>query len=407
MKKRIAVTGTGAWSPLGNTRDAAMASFRSLQNSVSVQSEILGSFRNFNTTLGAVVRESLPAYPRKKTRTMGRVGILAAAATEDALKDAGFLESPDLTNGRTGVACGTSGGAFPAMEDMARFIAEKDMVNLKGSTYPLLMPHSAAVNLSIFFGVTGMVIATSVACASGSQALCYGRDAILLGREDAMICCGAEEFSPFSAGVFDALFQTSPGTDPSKSPRPFDRSRDGIVVGEGAGSLLIEDWDHAMARGAVPLAEIAGAASNSDAVHITSPDASGMERCMRMALDDAGLPPEAIGYVNGHGTGTELGDIAESEATYRVFGRGVPFSAFKCYMGHTLGAAGALETVYSVMMQREGWFAPNLNLSDPDPRCADLDYITGQGRAIDAEYIMVNNFAFGGVNTSLVIRRAG
>ena len=407
MKKRIAVTGTGAWSPLGNTNAAAMAAFRSLRNCVSVQSEVLGSYQNFNTSLGAVVSESLPPYPRKKTRTMGRVGTLAAAATEDALRSGGFLESPDLRNGRTGVAYGTSGGSFAAMEDVSRFIAGKDMINLHGSTYPLLMPHSVAVNLSIFFGVTGSVIATSVACASGSQALCYGRDAILLGREDAMLCGGAEEYSPFFVGVFDALFQTSQGTDPSRSPRPFDRSRDGIVAGEGAGTLLIEDWDHAIARGARPLAEIVGAASNSDAVHITSPDSAGMERCMRMALDDAGLPPSAIGYVNGHGTGTELGDIAESQATYSVFGHGVPFSAFKCYMGHTLGAAGALETIYSILMQREGWFAPNLNLTEPDSRCGDLDYITGSGREIDAEYIMVNNFAFGGVNTSLVIRKAG
>ena len=220
-----------------------------------------------------------------------------------------------------------------------------------------------------------------------------------------MLCGGAEEFSPFSVGVFDALFQTSRAEDPSLAPRPFDRSRDGIVVGEGAGTVILEEYESARARGANICAEVAGFASPSDATHITAPSADGMERCMRKALLDAGLSPSDIGYVNGHGTGTELGDIAESQATVRVFGDKVPFSAIKSYMGHTLGAAGALETVYSILMQRDGWLAPNLNLTDPDPRCGGLDYITGEGRSADAEFVMINNFAFGGVNTSLILRK--
>ena len=321
---------------------------------------------------------------------MGRIGVLAAAASEDALRDAGLLDDPVLTSGDTGIAYGSSGGSSAAFSDVAGFESNRDVVYLKGSTYVTMMPHTVPVNLSIFFGITGQIVPTSVACASGSMAIGYGRDMMLLGREKVMLCGGAEEFSPFSVGVFDAL---------------FDKSRDGIVVGEGAGTVILEEYESARARGANICAEVAGFASTSDATHITAPSADGMERCMRKALADAGLPPSAIGYVNGHGTGTELGDIAESQATARVFGDRVPFSAIKSYMGHTLGAAGALETIYSALMQREGWLAPNLNLTEPDPRCGELDYITGEGRSADAEFVMVNNFAFGGVNTSLILRK--
>ena len=405
-RKRIVITGMGAWSPLGNTMEKAFSALRSLRNRVELQDGVLGAYRNFNTRLGAVVHEDLPSYPRKKIRTMGRIGVLAAAASEDALRDAGLLDDPVLTSGDTGIAYGSSGGSSAAFGDVAGFESNRDVVYLKGSTYVTMMPHTVPVNLSIFFGITGQIVPTSVACASGSMAIGYGRDMMLLGRERVMLCGGAEEFSPFSVGVFDALFQTSRAEDPSLAPRPCDRSRDGIVVGEGAGTVILEEYESARARGAKIYAEVAGFATNSDATHITAPSADGMERCMRRALADAGLPPSAIGYVNGHGTGTELGDIAESQATARVFGSKVPFSAIKSYMGHTLGAAGALETVCTVLMQREGWLAPNLNLTDPDPRCGELDYITGEGRSSDAEFVMINNFAFGGVNTSLILRKA-
>ena len=220
-----------------------------------------------------------------------------------------------------------------------------------------------------------------------------------------MVAGGAEELSPFTVGVFDAMFVASQCNDsPELTPKPFDRKRDGIVVGEGAGTLILEDYEHAVARGAKIYGEIVGFATNCDAAHITNPSSEYMEKCMRTALSNAGLKPEDIGYVNAHGTGTSSGDIAESTATYRVFGKNVPVSTLKSYMGHTLGAAGALEAEMTLLMQRQGWFAPNLNLTEPDPLCGDLDYITGTGRTLSAEYAMSNNFAFGGVNTSLIFR---
>jgi 3-oxoacyl-[acyl-carrier-protein] synthase II len=209
-----------------------------------------------------------------------------------------------------------------------------------------------------------------------------------------------------NAAVFDVMFATSKRNhEPDRTPRPFDRHRDGLVVGEGAGTFVLEELEHARARGARIYAELVGFGTNGDGTHITNPDVRGMQTVMELALKDAGLAPGDVGYVNAHGTATEAGDIAESEATYRVFGDRVPISSLKSFLGHTLGAGGALEAWISIMMLREDWFAPTLNLDEPDPRCAPLDYVRGAARELRVEHVMSNNFAFGGVNTSLIFTR--
>lgn len=221
-----------------------------------------------------------------------------------------------------------------------------------------------------------------------------------------MLAGGAEELDATEAAVFDTLFATSVRNDtPELTPRPFDAKRDGLVLGEGAGTLVLEELEHAKARGARIHAEILGFGTNSDGTHVTQPQPATMAQAMRLALDDAGLPPEAIEYVNAHGTATDHGDVAESAATRQVLGERVPISSLKSYMGHTLGACGALEAWLTVEMMRAGWFAPTLNLEQPDPACAPLDYIVGDGRELQAEIVMSNNFAFGGINTSLIFRR--
>lgn len=222
-----------------------------------------------------------------------------------------------------------------------------------------------------------------------------------------MVAGGSEELDASDAAIFDTLFATSTeyNDQPKLTPRPFDAGRDGLVIGEGGGALILEELEHAQARGAKIYAEVVGFANNSDGAHITSPQSEMMAQCMRMALDDAGLKPEDIGYVNAHGTATDRGDAAESAATYEVFGNRVPVSTLKSYMGHTLGACGALEAWMSIEMMRNGWFAPNLNLTEVAQDCAPLDYITNTPREIDTEYIMSNNFAFGGINTSLIFKR--
>jgi 3-oxoacyl-[acyl-carrier-protein] synthase II len=206
--------------------------------------------------------------------------------------------------------------------------------------------------------------------------------------------------------VFDTLYATSTRNDePHLTPRPFDVARDGLVVGEGAATLVLEDYDHAMARGAHIHAEIVGFGCNSDGAHMTQPTAATMALAMQFALQDAQLAADAIAYVNAHGTSTDRGDVAESHATAQTFGERMPISSLKSYVGHTLGACGALEAWWTIEMMKRNWYAPTLNLTDVDPACAPLDYIIGKGRTIDAEHVMSNNFAFGGINTSLIFRR--
>jgi len=221
-----------------------------------------------------------------------------------------------------------------------------------------------------------------------------------------MIVGGADELSVAEAAVFDTLFATSTRNDaPETTPRPFDRNRDGLVIGEGAATLVLEEFEHAKARGATIYAEVAGFGTNSDGDHATQPSPATMAAAMRLALEDAHLPPTAIGFVNGHGTATEWGDIAESRATVEVFGQRIAIHTLQSFLGHTLGACGAIEAWLGVAMMREGWFAPTANLVNVDDRCAILDYVIGEGRRLEIEYLMSNNFAFGGINTSLIFKR--
>jgi 3-oxoacyl-[acyl-carrier-protein] synthase II len=269
-----------------------------------------------------------------------------------------------------------------------------------------MMSHTTAVNVSLFFGLRGRLIPTSSACTSGSQAIGYAYEAIRHGYQKAMVAGGGEELSVTEAAVFDTMYATSLVNDhPERSPRPFDKARDGLVIGEGAGTLVLEEWEFAKARGAPMLAEVVGFSTNCDATHVTQPNVETMQVCLAGALRSAGIDAAAIGYVNAHGTATDQGDVAESVATNRVLGPKVPTSTLKSYLGHTLGACGAVEAWLALEMMNEGWFAPNLNLDELDPRCAPLDYLTGPGCALEIEFLMTNNFAFGGVNTSLVFKR--
>ncbi len=221
-----------------------------------------------------------------------------------------------------------------------------------------------------------------------------------------MVAGGTEELCAPQAAVFDTLFATSTKNDsPARTPRPFDVNRDGLVIGEGAATLILEEFKHARSRGATPLAEIVGFGTNCDGTHITQPSKDTMRIAMELSLQDANLSPAAVGYLSAHGTATELGDIAESRASNEIFGSRIPVSAFKSFTGHTLGACGGMEAWLGVEMMNAGWFHPTANLDEIDPQCSDLDYIQGEARLLDCEYIMSNNFAFGGINTSLIFKR--
>jgi 3-oxoacyl-[acyl-carrier-protein] synthase II len=405
--KRVVVTGFGSLSPLGHDWDSVRARLKGLRNVIQKMPE-WAQYEGLNTRLGALVAPfALPAhYNRKTMRSMGRNAVMAVRAAELALEDSGLLGDPLVKSGRMGVSCGSSAGSTKSMCDFGNMINNKTVEGINATTYIKMMSHTAPVNIAVFFGMTGRVIPTSSACTSGSQGIGYAFEAIRCGAQTAMIAGGSEELCPTEAAVFDTLFATCLQNDtPELVPRPFDAKRDGLVLGEGAGMLVLEEYEHAKARGATIHAELVGFGTNCDGTHVTHPNALTMAGSMRLALEQSGLDASAIGYVNGHGTATEQGDIAESQATASVFGCAVPFSTLKSYMGHTLGACGALEAWMSIRMMNEGWFAPTLNLTEIDPRCGDLDYLREGVRAIDTEHLMSNNFAFGGINTSLIFRR--
>jgi len=407
MKRRVVITGMAGISPIGNDWESIHKHLVSGKNAV-VYMESWAEYEGMHTQLGAPAIDFALSnhFSRKATRSMGRVALMATRTSELALQDAGLNDSPLLKSGKMGISYGSSSGTPAAIADFGRMIGEKTTKGINANTYIKMMSHTAPVNLGVFFGITGRIITTSSACTSGSQGIGYAYEAIRHNAQNIMIAGGAEELCATQAAVFDTLFATSiKNSTPTLTPSPFDKERDGLVLGEGACSLILEELEHAKARGATIYAEIVGYGTNSDGTHITNPNSTTMQIAMELALKDAGLPPESIGYINAHGTATQHGDIAESLATNRLFGNNIPISALKSYTGHTLGACGALEAWISIEMMRNNWFAPTVNLNHIDPECADLDYIVTSGRNLQCEYIMSNNFAFGGINTSLIFRR--
>ncbi|OWT76847.1 MULTISPECIES: beta-ketoacyl-ACP synthase [unclassified Achromobacter] len=404
---RVVITGMAGISALGRDWDTVRGAFEEGRNAIRTMRD-WDVYKELNTRLAGPLPSYAPPshWTRKQLRSMGRVSQLAVNAAEMALADAGLLDDPSIADGRMGVACGSSTGSTADVMAFGNMLLNGVSDDLNANSYVRMMPHTTAANIGIFFGLKGRIIPTSSACTSGSQGIGYAFEAIRYGRQRMMLAGGAEELCPTEAIVFDALYATSQRNDtPALTPRPYDATRDGLVIGEGAGILVLESLESAHARGARIHAEIVGFGSNSDGSHITRPEAATMQIAMELALADAGVAPEAVGYVNGHGTATEQGDIAETQATQAVFGNRMAISSQKSYLGHTLGACGALESWFTIEMMRNDWYAPTLNLNQVDPRCGDLDYITGGGRALSSEYAMNNNFAFGGVNTSLLFRR--
>ena len=345
-------------------------------------------------------------FTKKRKRSMGRVAQLGVGATELALESAGLLNDPVLKTGVAGVAFGSATGSSAAGLEFFNMLENHSMSRINSTTYLRMMSHSAAVNISVYFGTIGRMYTTSSACTAGSQGIGYAYECIRRGQQQIMLAGGAEELCPTQAAVFDTVYATSTkNAAPKTSPSPFDSERDGLIIGEGACTLILEELEHARARGATILAEVCGFATNTDGAHLVKPQQRTMAAVMDMALADANLSPQQIGYISAHGTATEHGDIAESNATLDVLGNNIPISSLKSYVGHSLGACASLEAWLSIMMMNENWFAPTLNLNSVDERCADLDYIREGIRECEVEYFMSNNFAFGGINTSLIFKR--
>lgn len=405
--KRVVVTGMGCISALGNSWQQISERLKEGRNAICYMDEWDQYDGLFTRLAGPVNDFEKPAhYSRKAVRTMGRVALMSVRASELAVEDAGLTDNPILGSGDIGIAYGSSTGSPSAVADFGNMLLNKQTAGLNATSYIRMMSHTAAVNIGIFLGIKGRVYTTSSACTSSSQGIGYGYEAIRNGAQKAMLCGGGEELCATEAAVFDTLYATSTANDtPTLTPRPFDKNRDGLVIGEGACTLVLEELEHARARGAHIYAEVIGYATNSDGLHVTQPDLESICRVLELSLASAGVAASDISYVSAHGTATNLGDIAESHATLNVLGDQVPLSALKSYTGHTLGACGSTEAFTTINMMNDGWFHPTLNLTEVAAECAPIDYIVGAGREINCEIAMSNNFAFGGINTSLIFRR--
>lgn len=405
--RRVVVTGIGLLSPLGLSYGETLNAVRTGASGIRTVPE-WSEYQGLRTRLGATLPTFQPPaqFTHKQVRSMSRNALVATMATEQALGSAGLLGADLLRGGRVGIAYGSGIGSPEAVGNFCNFLYHKSIRGVSATSYHRMMSHTAAANIGIVFGITGRLIPSSSACTSGSQAIGFAYETIKYGIQDIMIAGGSEELAPAIAAVFDVLFACSVQNDsPTTTPRPFDLTRDGMVVGEGACSLILEEREHALRRGSPILAEVVGFGTNADGFHITNPNPVTMEQAIRLALNDAQIGPEAIEYINAHGTGTIVGDIAESHATAAVFGGDVPFSSLKGHLGHLLGACGAAELALTIGMMTEGWLVPTRNLRTIDDRCANLDYVVGANRDVSIRTAISTTFAFGGVNTAIVIRR--
>ena len=410
MARRVVVTGVGLVSPVGIGTEETWRNLLAGRNGVAPITHF--DTTGFSTTIAAEVKnfDPLQFIEKKELKKMGRFIQLALGATEFAMKASGLAIGPEIAD-RTGVFIGSGIGGFDVIEREHRALLEGGPRRISPFFIPATIVNLAAGFVSIRWGAKGPNSATATACSASAHAVGESFRLIARGDADVMICGGAEAaITPMGVGGFAAMRALSTRNDhPEKASRPFDRERDGFVVGEGSGILIMEELGLALKRGAPIVAEMVGYGMSGDAYHITAPDetASGGARVMQNAICDAGIRPEQVGYINAHGTSTPYNDRLETMAIKQVFGGRAgtfPVSSTKSMTGHLLGGAGGLEAGFTALALREQWVPPTMNLENPDPDC-DLDYVPNQARQASFEYALSNSFGFGGTNAALLFKR--
>ena len=407
---RVVITGMGAITPLGVSVDQY---WDSLVNGVSgIGPMTLCDPSDYPSRISAEATDFDPAayMDRREHRRMARFSQMAVAAAGLAIEDAGLSVS-ERNSDRIGVVMGNGNGGFPTTEDNARVLFRRGGMRMSPFFIPMILPNMAAANISRIYGVKGYTSTVITACAAGTQGIGEAAVAIQRGVADVVLGGGCEAgISQLGLGGFNVIKALSrQNEEPEKASRPFDLKRDGFVPGEGSAVLVMESLEHAESRGADILAEVVGYGVSSDAFHAVQPDedGSGAARAMRWALQDAGIQPEELSYINAHGTSTPKNDHVETLAIKKVFGDAaydVPISSTKSMVGHVLGGAGALEAVVCVKTIRDGTIHPTINQENPDPEC-DLDYVPNEARKADVETVLSNSFGFGGQNACVVFRR--
>lgn len=409
--RRVVITGIGAVTPVGIGKEAFWEGLASGKSGVTRIDDII-DLTGIPVKIGAYIREFDPLQfmDKKRARRLGRASQLALAATKLALED-GRLDLAQEDRGRIGVVIGTGIGNIEALTENYDIFLQRGSTRVSPFFVPMFMPNAVVGEISIEWGLRGPNYGTASACASSNHAIGLAADMIRYGYADVMVCGGTESvLHPLTFAGFDQMGALSRRNDePQRASRPFDRDRDGFVVGEGAGILILESLEHARARGAYIYAELASIGMTADAGHITAPDEHGEGACraMRMALERAGVRPEEVDYINAHGTATPLGDISETRAIKRLFGPRayeLAVSSTKSQIGHLLGAAGAVEAIATLMALDRGLLPPTINLESPDPEC-DLDYVPNKARPANVEVALSNSLGFGGHNSTIVLRK--
>ena len=411
--RRVVITGMGGLTCLGNSVGEFWQGCVEGRSGVDyltlVKPEV---YMKYPVHIAGEVRGFEPTdyMDRRDARRMARFSQLAVAATRQAVEDA-ELDIDHVEAERVGVLIGNGIGGIPNTDEAMRIILSRGGMRIDPFYLPKMLPNMAAAQVSMIFGAKGFSNTIMTACAASTQALGEARDAIRLGRAEVMLAGGTEAgISELGLSGFSVMRALSTRNDePQKASRPFDAGRDGFVAAEGAAMLVLESLEHARARGARILAELAGYAACNDGFHLVAPrpDGEGAIRTMRWALEDAGLQPEEVDYINAHGTSTPLNDLSETLAIKAVFGEHayrIPISSTKSMIGHALGASGALEALACVMTLQTGIIHPTINQEQPDPQC-DLDYVPNEPRRAGVQTILKNSFGFGGQNACLVLKR--
>ena len=408
--RRIAGTGVGVVTPTGVGTAAMWDSLANGRSGISAIEHFDAS--EYTTRFGGYIKEFDPSavIDRKEARRMSRFQQFAMVAADEAMRDAGLTEIDEELSTRAGCIIGSGIGGLGTMEEQTKVLLERGPSRISPFLVPMMIVDLAAGHVSIRYGLKGINYAPVSACATGSHAIGEAAEAIRRGVADVIVAGGFDAgVSPLGvAGFAAARALSTRNDDPQTASRPWDAERDGFVIAEGGGLLVLEDWDHAVARGAHIRAEVVGYGATADAYHITSPapDGNGAIRAMQIALEQAGLAPCDVDYINAHGTSTEAGDLAETNAIKRVFGGCVPpVSSTKSMMGHMLGGAGAAEAAVCILAMESSLIPPTINLHNPDPAC-DLDYVPNVARKADVKYAMTNSFGFGGHNATLLLARA-
>ncbi|MCF8144850.1 MAG: 3-oxoacyl-ACP synthase [Deltaproteobacteria bacterium] len=409
MERRVVITGAAAITPIGHQKDEIVDSLVNGKSGVATLLEDgLLSDRIHSKVFGTVNYPIAYDFERKFRKTMGPVSFYACQVAKEAIEAAG-MDPGMLSSGRVGVAFSSTHGSPTVQRSIYKHFFSKSQSqfsSIGAVDYLKSMVHTTAVNITKMFGITGRVIASSTACTTSSQSIGFGYETIKFGMQDAMICGGADEYDTTTVAVFDNLLACSTdfNATPHRTPRPFDIRRDGLVVGEGAGAVILEEYEMAKRRGADILGEVVGFGCNNNGGDLILPSQDGIARVIRLGLENAAISPDQVDFVSAHATATVIGDIMEARAIHGVYGDHPYVTGLKGYMGHTMASCGVIETIITLYMMEQGIIAPTLNLEEIDERCSMIRHAV-RLHELPIKVAAVENFAFGGVNTSLIIKK--